>query len=183
MPRLLRVVQGDRWDFADDLAAWNVRNDLPAAPFGDLRTSPSDKLSVWVVVDDWSNLDRVIAGLAASRPAIDSFEARVVDATQVEALGIISEMAPGQSRDKEANKLWHRHLVDLTYQKLGALANLLAGNGTPIERNEAEVTELIVKSVNDGHINIEDLRPKAGPVESSVWRVINEALKAQRSQG
>jgi hypothetical protein len=64
-------------------------------------------------------------------------------------------------------------------QKLGAFARLLAENGTPVEHNEAEVTELILNSVIAGQFTAGDLRPKVGPVESSVWRVISEAFKSR----
>ena len=94
MPRLLLVVEGSRWDFADDLAAWESRCDLPAAPLGDLRPSATNKLSVWVIDDDHRNLDRVIAGYAAARANIDRFEARLVDAAAVERSASHSSWRP-----------------------------------------------------------------------------------------
>jgi hypothetical protein len=82
------------------------------------------------------------------------------------------------SADKQAGKTWHWNLLELTYVKLGALAELLA-RGTPIERDAAEVRELILASVRAGHIKIEDLKPKQPPYQQSVWRIVTEALRAE----
>lgn len=179
MSRLLRVVDGDRWDFGDDLADWTARDDLPAAAVSDLKASATNKLSVWVIEDDGSNLDRILAAIASTRPRIDQLDARIVEAGDVSALGVKSESSPGQTKDREANRRWHLNLVELTYQQLGALVRLLASRATPLERDDREVTELIVASVKAGYIRLEDLRPPPGPGESSVWHVINEAIKGE----
>ena len=176
MPRLLRVIDGSKWDFADDLVAWQARNDLPGAVIGDLRPSATNRLSVWEITEGDGNLDRVIAGYAANRGNIDIFEARIIDSAEVEAIGITIERAPGQSKDREAARQWHWNLLDLTHMKLGALATLLAVRGIPIERNDVEVVAMIVASVRAGHIQLQDLK-SAPPSEAAVWRVIPEALQ------
>lgn len=158
MTRLLRVVDGARWDFVDDLPDWKAKGDLPGAAIGDLRPSATNKLSFWAIEADNSNLDRIIGALAASRGNIESFEARMVDLAEVQALFTVKQ-SNGQSKDSEANKTWHRDLVDVTYAKLGGLVELLATKSIPIERDETEVIKLILDSVKAGHIKIESLEP------------------------
>lgn len=98
MPRLLRATEGARWDF--DLPGWLEREDLPAAPFGDLRPSPTGKLSVWMIDDDASNLDRVIAGMAANRPNLAKFDCTLIDRAVVDDMGVELRKEPGNSKDR-----------------------------------------------------------------------------------
>src|SRR5262249_54178225 len=135
--------------------------------------------SVWLIEGGDTNLDRVIAGLAAARANIDPIEARLVDAAAVEKLEIKAEKAKGQSKDPEANERWHYNLLDLTHAKLAALARLLATAGTAIERDEPEVVTLIVASVKAAHISLDALKPKPGSTENSVWTVISKVLGAE----
>lgn len=178
MPRLLRIVDGDRWDFSDDLAEWRARGDLPGAAIGDLKPSASGKLSLWVIEDGDSNLNRVIALLAANRNNVESFDARVIDQAAIEALGINPKPSRGQSRDAEANQLWHMDLADLTYRQLFALADPIADTGVPIERDENEVRDLILASVRAGYIKKESLQP---PKQSdrAVWKIVTDVLAAE----
>ena len=111
MPRLLRFNDENRWGFAEELDAWIEKGDLPAAPFGDFRASPTNKLSVWVVEDDGQNLARIIAGVAAKRGKIaDKLDALLFESAILDRLGIRSNRSPGDSHDREANARWHADL-------------------------------------------------------------------------
>lgn len=180
MRQLLRVVDGARWDFVDEVTDW-AQVVLPAAPFGDLRGSPSNKLSVWVVEEDRSNLERIIAGMAATRGNIEKFDGRLVDEAAVLALGIDIQKSSGSSRDREANRNWHADLIQMDLRKLEAFALLLAQHGTPLEHGYDEVKGLIFESVRAEHIRLEDLRPRA-PGEHSVWVQVSEAIQEQGAQ-
>jgi len=104
VPRLLRFIDENRWGFAEELDAWIEKGDLPAAPFGDFRASPTNKLSVWVVEDDGQNLARIIAGVAAKRGKIaDKLDALLFESAILDRLGIRSNRSPGDSK-----RLYHR---------------------------------------------------------------------------
>jgi hypothetical protein len=48
--------------------------DIPAAPVTDFKTSLDSKISVWCVESDKSNLERIIAGMAATCQNPDKFD-------------------------------------------------------------------------------------------------------------
>lgn len=176
MPRLLRVTEARRWDFVEDLPAWVPAGDIPAAPLGDLKPSPTSKISVWLVEDGEPNLNRVIAGIAAGRQSIDKLDVLLVDRAQVENLPITCVKTPGDSKDGEANGLWHFDLVELTFTKLRDLIQLLAQHGEGRRWDEDAVKELIVASVKANHIKLVDLK-------ESVRDEVQEALAADAPAG
>jgi hypothetical protein len=168
----LRFTENRRWDFVDKRPDWLAEGDLPAAPLGDLRPSVDNKISVWLIEDDGSNLNRVLAGYVANRNiGVDKQDAIVVDLAKVDSLGIRREKAPGQSRDAQAAKLWHWNLVEMSYNKILALTHVMAEEGTSIRRDADQLKQLIVDSIRAGWFNIDalpervqaDIRPLLEP--------------------
>ena len=71
MAFLLRKIRKPRW-YKQDLP-WVAANDIQPDPLGDLTTS-ENKLSVWYVKDDKSNLDQVLAAIAASSGSLSNLD-------------------------------------------------------------------------------------------------------------
>src|SRR5580693_1775708 len=107
MPLLLRTVRQNRW-FKADAVPFLEKDDVPADPLGDLPTK-GNLLSVWVLTDDRSNLERVVRAVAIGKDHIDNAGYVVFDSSAVENAGIEMLENAGSSDDAEANA-WHRDL-------------------------------------------------------------------------
>jgi len=78
MPRLIRRIRKARWT----LQAWLGEGELPSDVFLDLN-SKDNTLSLWLVEDDNSNLNRVLAAMAA-QGSPDAFDYAVLDKPKFE---------------------------------------------------------------------------------------------------
>ena len=148
MPLLLRTVRQNRWH-KQTAQPFLDKDDVPADPLGDLRTT-ENRLSVWIVSEDRSNLERVVRAVAVLKDRIEAegyvlFDSKILDDAGIEVLDI-----PGGSPDKDANA-WHQGDLVLSGNKLVALAKgiLLHGNSGQILK--LRMKELISEGVQQGH--------------------------------
>ncbi len=152
---LFRLVDKRRWEW--DHITWLPPRELPAAPLGDLRTSADCKLSVWNIEDDKSNLQRLIAALAAKRQHADKFDFALFSEEVLQTASIHVEVSRGDSADAEVNKRWHRDLVELSSSKLVELAKLIHQHGVLERFQEKEIKTLIIEGIDAGRINPDTL--------------------------
>lgn len=157
---LLRKVEKRRWEWLAEDMPWLPPGDIPAAPLGDLRTSPSSRLSVWYVEASKSNLELVIAAVAATRDHLDIFDYALFSEDLARQADIHVEATRGDSADVEANDTWHRDLVDLAASKLVALARLIRERGTVERMQERRVKIVIRHAVGTGRIEEGRLKPE-----------------------
>lgn len=126
MPLLLRKARQYRWHKAEAIR-WLQNGDVPADPLGDLA-STDNRLSVWEVAGDRSNIERIVRALAVGGDRVDNTGYVLFDSALLEGAGIETLVEKGASLDEEANA-WHRDLIDLSGNKLVALARLILENG------------------------------------------------------
>jgi hypothetical protein len=126
MPLFLRTVRVNRW-LKTEAALWLAKGDVPADPLGDLATK-ENRLSVWEVAGDRSNLERIVRALAVNRDRISDMGYILFDSVHLSTADIDSVAANGQTPDAGANS-WHRDLVDLSGNKLVRLVKVLLENG------------------------------------------------------
>jgi hypothetical protein len=126
MPLLLRNVRENRWH-KSEATSWLERGDIPADPLGDLATK-ENRLSVWEVAGDRSNLERIVRALAISRDKIADMGYVLFDSDLLTAAGIDTTVEIGATPDTGANS-WHRDLIDLSGNKLVTLTMLILQNG------------------------------------------------------
>jgi hypothetical protein len=146
---LIKVTWG-RWQ-AD--LPWLPVGELQAAALLDLRFS-NNKLSIWKIEDDSSNLDRVITALAASKGkvSIENVDYVVLSQQILTGLGLKIEKSPGATLDSIANKEWHYDIIELTASKILAIAQRIREE--PIKRKrEVEIKKLIMKAIKEKHID------------------------------
>jgi hypothetical protein len=149
MPYLLRGIKKPRWyrevDFEVDEA------DAPAEPLRDLGTQ-GNALSVWLVDEAKSNLERVVAAMAAGRQGLVEYDYILFDQELVEAAGIAVDDVEGNSPDLEANRIWHRHLKNLTVRKMGKLVTA-AWRSSEIGRfQRSRIRSLVKHGLEEGSI-------------------------------
>lgn len=153
MALLLRGIDKRRWDWTEGDIPWLPAGEFPAAPLADLKTSVHSSLSVWHIQEDKSNLERVIAGLTATRQHLDKFDYILFDERVVADAGVRAQNTEGTSADPEANAQWHRDLAELTSSSLVILARSIHQHGEPNRVQEPVVKQLIARAVNVGQID------------------------------
>jgi len=149
---LLRKAEKRRWDWAPETITWVTPGDIPAAPLADFNTSSESKISVWYVESDNSNLERIIAGIAAGRQTADKFDYVLFPEEVLSQAGLNAQEVPGQSKDKDANARWHRDLLEISASKLIKLVELVHREGKLDRASERDVIALIKQSVDAGLI-------------------------------
>jgi len=148
MPLLLRTVRQNRW-YKADAAPFLEKDDVPADSVNDLITT-GNLLSVWILTDDRSNLERVVRAVAVGRSHIDNAGYVVFDSTAVENAGIEMLENIGESPDAEANA-WHRDL-SLSGNKMVALAKAILRDGESGQVLKVRMRELVDEGVQQGHL-------------------------------
>ena len=123
MPYVLRIISKSRWYEDPGDFPWLVQGDVQADALSDLRTK-GNILSVWRIDDAKSNLEDVIAALAAMRDELDKLDYALIDVETVEKIGINLKSTPGDSLDPEVNK-WHIDMVTLSGTNLLSLAHAI----------------------------------------------------------
>jgi len=149
MPLLLRTVRQNRW-IKVEAAPFLANNDIPADCLGDMPTQ-ENQLSVWVIEQDRSNIERVVRAVAVGKQKIDNAGYIVFDSALVQAAGIEIQDNPGTTADTGANA-WHRDLV-LTGNKMVALAKAILENGEDARQIlKLRMRELVQAGIDQGEL-------------------------------
>lgn len=152
MPLVLRKIRKARW-YRLEGVSWLAEGDVHADPLADLPTS-ENRLSVWHVEDDRSNLERVVAALAASCGAVSNLDYALLDQQVLSTtLKVKIEGNRGASPDDKANESWHRDLVELSASKLVELAKAFLANGERDRVPEKKVRRLLADAVASGNVD------------------------------
>ena len=133
--------------------------EIPADPMADMNTKDND-LSLWVVTDDHSNLDRIVAALAATRDTVANFDFALIDVTEVDACVFALQKSDGGSKDSEANSLWHRDVKRLSGHRLLRLTEVFFRTAEVMRYNDRRVLKLLKQYVNSGHILQSELKER-----------------------
>lgn len=126
MSLFLRIIRRNRWaqefwDLHD--YDWLDKNDIPIEPLFDILAVDKNgnlqkEISVWYIHDDKSNLERIIAALAASRSNIDVFDYLLIEEGIITSFGFKLKKIKGETADKHANENWHYNINHLSGFKL-----------------------------------------------------------------
>ena len=144
MPLLLHTVRQARW-LKEPAAEWLRSGDVPADAVSDLRTT-DNKLSVWEVAEDRSNLERIVRAIAVGRHEIASTGYIIFDSALLTEVGIDSMREKGATQDATANE-WHRDLVQLSGNKLVALTRGVLERGESGVVLKKRLLELVAAGV------------------------------------
>lgn len=158
MPKLLRKLNSKRrWDKCEP-PSWLEEGHLKADPLADLNTS-GNRLSVYHIEDDQSNLDQVITALASTRDHADKMDFALFDLQLLAGLGIKMESSEGNTLLDGVNAC-HRDLIELTGERLLALAKTIMEHGETDRCSEGKVIALILQAVDSGNLDPRKLKPK-----------------------
>jgi hypothetical protein len=143
----------------------------------DLQSDVNNKLSVWLIEDDRSNLMRVICALATWREEIENVDYILTDYQVIVRLNISIEHTLGASADDKANERWHRNLCDLTEQKRLGLAQAMKEKCESVRIPQKDIAVLLADGIIAGRVNRGKMRLKS-PALVKLDRVI----KAQQAR-
>lgn len=157
MPLLLRVIRKNRWECPDPYPEWASEGELLADPLGDLFTK-ENRLSLWHIEDDESNLERIVVGIAGTRDSVSNLDMLLFDVQVLSEVGFKIEHSIGGSIAEEANRNWHRDVVDLTARKIVRLAELMMEKGRCKRLTERRVLTLLKVAAEAGAIELNNLK-------------------------
>lgn len=127
MPYFLRQI---------DVRPWLDKSGASIAPadiVSDFKTK-ENKLSLWRIEDDKSNLCRVIVAIScnkADRTTIKQFEYVMIDSRCLQSKGFKINQTDGNTKDKEANKKWHYDINELSGDMLLQIVKLFYEKSQP----------------------------------------------------
>jgi hypothetical protein len=160
MSKLLRKVKQNRWLKTEAQPLLDI-GDAPADPLGDLSTS-GNKLSVYRIDEDRSNIERIARALALGGQRLDNVGYVLFDSSLLEKESIGQEPIDGTTVDSTVNKC-HVDLTNLTGNKLVKLARHILLNG----ESDTILKKRIVELVEEGLVSkelpekVRDKLPKA----------------------
>jgi hypothetical protein len=155
VPRFLRKIRQARWS----RPAWLPDEELRADLLGDFQTK-NDALSVWRILDDNSNLDRVVVALAASCQSVSNVDYALFDESVLLGAKVSAEQIAGETPDEDANTAWHHDLVRLTAKDILRLADDLQRTAERGRYAEKQVRRLLLEAVSAGRIASDRLVPQ-----------------------
>ena len=155
MSLLVRKIRKSRWYRNHD---WLTEVDIQADSLGDLSTK-QNRLSVWFVEEDESNLERIITALAANCDTLSNFDYALFSEDILARESIKIEKSQGISKDSDANDRWHRDICELSATKLLSIAQHISKEGKIDRIQERIIGEHISKAVQTGKIKLETLKP------------------------
>jgi hypothetical protein len=126
-------------------------SDVPSDALVDLK-SADNKISVWRIEADRSNLHIALTAVASNRDRLDKLDYTLVDESIISAIPIALSEADGASAHASANANLHRDLVELTVARVAKLAERMM----PLERfrlSEKEVRKLLVEGLDSGQLD------------------------------
>jgi hypothetical protein len=157
MPKCLRFSEDYiQWEYDRNRIPWLEPEEIPADLLNDLITS-DNRLSLWLITDDNTNIDRILAARGANKISLVEVGFVLFDFSIIEKLNINYKNSDGRLPDKDASKEWHFDLLNLSAEKLVKLAEIILQNGHPKMITEDDKYGLIAKSIKNGFLNKEKL--------------------------
>src|SRR5687768_15193465 len=146
MAFLLRTISRGKWV----PPAWMQTGEVPADALTDLR-SKDNILSVWAIDDAQTNLNAVIEAFAADREQLDKLDYTLVEQQLLPPISITVAVVEANTPHATANAN-HRDLVELTVDKVAALARVMMPL-TRVRIPQTRVKELLTAALSEGRLD------------------------------
>jgi len=156
MPLILRKIRKSKW-YKNLGVPWLKQEDLQADALGDLD-SKDNKLSVWLIEDNRSNLERVITALAAKCDHPTNIDIALLEQNVLDKLDIRWSKTSGDSCDDEINKTFHIDLIELTAAKLLQFAQQIQQKGNKTRFFQKEIIQMLTKGISTGKISRDKIK-------------------------
>lgn len=170
MPFVFRKIRRARWVRSPDLD-WLAEGELQADALLDVLTE-NNKLSVYLIEDDRSNFQQVVAALAANRDKPANMDYALIDMSELMALDIQFAETSGETVDTAVNAI-HRDLIKLTAAKVAAMSNVMLTQGEIKRVKQNDVIQWIAANVLSGNIKREEIKITSERFEKKLDSLIN----------
>lgn len=155
VPIILRKLEKKRhWD----PAPWVGCQDMQADVMKCLSTK-NNQLSVYLLNEPHTQIERVVAALAASRDFLVPLDLAVVPIDILKECSIQSDDVQGETPDSEVNG-WHRNLVELTVTKITRLIFAIRSKGEIKRYPEKKVEQAIKYSLEAESFTVDRIRSR-----------------------
>jgi len=151
VPLLLRKIRKNRWFLPDEGLPYLLEGEIPADPLVDLATS-ANRLSVWYIEADRSNLERVQVALASNGEYVSNFDYALFEDRLLEGLNVKISQTVGSTPDESANVEWHRDVEELSASKLAEIAKIVFHYCEKARVPEIEVAVKVRRAIESGQI-------------------------------
>lgn len=144
---------------------------------------------MWGILNDRSNVHRVVAALAAGRQHVDKFDYALVDEAALRALGLVLQQAAEPCPDQAASNQWHYNLRQLTADDLRVLVDFIKRTGELNRIQGPEVKKLLTTGLDTGQLDeakvnpklIESLRPRSTTASAAASKPVPSSTPAPSS--
>lgn len=150
---VLRKIRSELW-YGDEAGAGG---DIAADPLGNLVTS-QNKLSVWRIDSEESDVTRIIIAIASTLNAFKNIDYVLVDPQKLSEIGLSLEGSPGQTPYKGLNDR-HLDIPGLSGLKLIELAKIMLREGKQGRFLEQQVLLMLREAVRNGLVKLDSLQP------------------------
>jgi hypothetical protein len=171
VPLVLRKIRKSKW-YESESVPWLTKEDLQADALVDLATK-GNRLSVYLVNYDHTNLEQVITALAANCDYVSDFDFALFDHDALWELGIRIENSDGDTPDSVVNS-WHCELIELTAERIVALAGIIWKRAEKKRFLSKRVHHLLAHAVASGQIDRDKMRLGPGSL-AKVDQIIKSA--------
>jgi len=165
MPLALRIIRRRRWDTLPWLSEYEIQADA----LNDFGTK-DNQLSLWIIDDNKSNLNRVVTAYAAKRDEVTNLDYALFDVQILSDLNVNYENAPGDTPDEMANSSWHIHAKELTGQDILELVKVVSELGLPDRLSHINILTLLADGVSKQILDRSRMLPK---ILEKVDKIIN----------
>jgi len=156
VPFILRTIRKGRWL---PNKGSETQEERFARALNDLQLSEDNKLSIWYVEHDHSNLERLVTAFGANRDHLDNVDYILLDDQWLLELGIQSEQTEGNTPDQEVNQRWHYDLVEISADSHQALTKALLDQGHISRILPKQLLRLIEQAIVSRYIDFDKLKP------------------------
>ena len=141
--------QHDRPDWLND-------DDVPADLLSDFSTK-NNALSVYEIDEGNSNLQDIIASLAANRDKVQRFDYVLFDKKLLTEKGIQFQNSSGDTPHQEVNEKYHLDIIKLSGKKVAAIGNQFL-DYTIESTSKKQIKAIINKYINNDIFSVDNLK-------------------------
>jgi len=150
MAYLLRKIRKSRL-YKTEETAWLSEDDLQADALGDL-VEQANKFSVFIIDENQSNFERVVAALGANTDRPSNIDYALFNEKIVYDLDIKIENVSGELPDEQVNN-WHNDLYELSASKVFSLAMAIKSKAKIDRIYPRQILNLVANSLMKGQID------------------------------
>lgn len=176
MTLFVRMLEKQKWDNKNLSELEHGRTPADTIT-GDLRTK-SNTLSLWSI-ETKDKLNDAILALAVMRNQLARLDILIIEGIEIEEKGLEFENTPDNAKTPLTNfDEYHYDLINLTYDKLGSLSQLIIKNLTDTDKCirylRSEVAEVLYEGFQNQKFDLDDLDDK---LKKDLLKVINRKEK------